>query len=230
MSSSAPTEALASASLALARAFHHGATLWCWAPCSPADAHHLAVELVHPVIVGKRALPAFAVTVDATAAAEQLRCAARAGDVLAVVAPGDDPGAIDVVRRAPAWGLEVIWLVAGGTSPSVETGARLVHLGAGASDADVVCAYHLLWELTHVCFEHPHLLEVPADDQTSCPACGDDGDLGEVASAGGPDATVLVAGVRQPVDLSLVGPCDPGELVVVHAGVAITKLAVLSGG
>ena len=33
-------------------------------PAARSDAHHVAVEFVHPVIVGKRALPALAVTGD----------------------------------------------------------------------------------------------------------------------------------------------------------------------
>ncbi len=42
-----------------------------------------------------------------------------------------------------------------------------------------VLMYHLLWELTHVCFEHPGLLK-PTDEETVCVTCGDEGRLGEV--------------------------------------------------
>ena len=52
---------LARASLALARRFSAGATMWCASPNWPFHAHHVAVEFVHPVIVGKRALPAVTV-------------------------------------------------------------------------------------------------------------------------------------------------------------------------
>lgn len=52
---------LAVAALAMARRFAGGATLWCVAPEWPAHARHVAVEFVHPVIVGKRALPAVVV-------------------------------------------------------------------------------------------------------------------------------------------------------------------------
>jgi len=217
----APAPALATAALALARAFHDGATLWCWCPTATSHARHLAVEFLHPVIVGKRALPAIAV--EAGGGADALRTSVRAGDVVVVVADGDEPGALDVATRAPAWGLEVIWL-ATGPPPPAGTAARVVALGAGAEDADVVCAYHLLWELAHVCLEHPGVLEGRAESATTCPACMDAGDLGEVERLGGPDAVVTVGGVRQLVDLSLVDPCGAGELVVVHAGVAIAKL------
>ena len=47
---------LALAALALARRFAAGATMWCLAPAWPEHARHVAVEFVHPVIMGKRAL------------------------------------------------------------------------------------------------------------------------------------------------------------------------------
>jgi len=53
---------LASTALATARRFHAGATMWCVAPRWEPHAQHVAVEFVHPVIVGKRALPAVALT------------------------------------------------------------------------------------------------------------------------------------------------------------------------
>src|SRR4051794_41268721 len=53
--------ALAATALPLARRFAAGATMWCWSPDHPEQAQHVAVEFVHPVIVGKRALPAVAV-------------------------------------------------------------------------------------------------------------------------------------------------------------------------
>ena len=48
-----------------------------------------------------------------------------------------------------------------------------------------VLMYHLLWELTHVCFEHPGLLTETADDCADevCVTCSDEGRLGEVVRA-----------------------------------------------
>jgi len=43
---------LAGAALSLARSFHAGATLWVVSPQWEPHAHHVAVEFVHPVIVG----------------------------------------------------------------------------------------------------------------------------------------------------------------------------------
>ena len=54
---------LAACALDLTRRFADGATMWCVAPLWAEHARHIAVEFVHPVIVGKRALPA--VSIDA---------------------------------------------------------------------------------------------------------------------------------------------------------------------
>lgn len=225
MNSDAPGEALAAAALMMARRFHAGATLWSWSPEWASDAAHVAVEFVHPVIMGKRALPAASV-----GSVAELRRSARAGDMAVVIGRGDDPELASAVARTPAWGVEAVWL-AQGSRPGVETPGHVIWLGEQSGRADVVCAYHLLWELAHVCFEHPRVLEVAVDEPPSCPACMDEGELGEVQSAGDPaEATVLVGGVPRSVDLSLVGGGAEGELVVVHAGVAITKLETVRGG
>ncbi len=89
--------------------------------------------------------------------------------------------------------------------------------------------YHLLWELTHVCFEHPGLLAEAADDCTDdvCVTCSDEGRLGEVVLS--PEAEFSPALVRtatgeEAVDVTLVGDVAPGDLVLVHAGAAITRV------
>src|SRR5579871_560592 len=56
---------IAQACWAMARCFHQGGRLLAFGNGSWAtDAQHVAVEFVHPVIVGKRALPALALTND----------------------------------------------------------------------------------------------------------------------------------------------------------------------
>src|SRR4029453_16425519 len=67
-----PVAALADDAAAVARAchamaarFHRGAKLVVFGNGGPStDAQHVAVEFVHPVIVGKRALPAISLTAD----------------------------------------------------------------------------------------------------------------------------------------------------------------------
>jgi hydrogenase maturation factor len=56
--------------------------------------------------------------------------------------------------------------------------------------------------------------------------CADEGRLAEVAVVqDGGRADVVAAGLVETIDVSLIDPVRPGDLVVVHAGVAITKLA-----
>ena len=150
---------LALAALALARRFAAGATMWCLAPAWPEHARHVAVEFVHPVIVGKRALPAVSVIDPDPVAA--LRATARAGDVLVGVSTADAPGVAPAMRRAGAWGLTSVWIGAG-LRPPPGAADHVLWVddpgGTAAFDGRLVLRYHLLWELTHVCFEHPGLL------------------------------------------------------------------------
>ena len=216
---------LATASLDLASRFARGATLWCWAPGAPQHAQHVAVEFVHPVIVGTRALPAVAVLDDNGTAA--LRPMVRSGDVLLVIAAGDAP-ILGTLRRAEAWGLTTIWMGAG-PRPAEGLAHHVLWAGddlAALYDGSMVLGYHVLWELTHVCFEHPGLLRTDdaacADDV--CVTCSDEGRLAEVIASHDDDATVRSASGVETVSTLMVGPVSPGDLVLVHAGTAITTV------
>src|SRR6202790_5820389 len=107
---------LAAAALDLARKFHDGATLWVISPQWEPHAHHVAVEFVHPVIMGKRALPSVAV-VDPDPVA-QARVASQPGDLLLAVASADQPAVVDAMRRAQAWGVLTLWIGAGPRPPA----------------------------------------------------------------------------------------------------------------
>lgn len=214
---------LAACALALARRFADGATLWCWAPGAPQHAQHVAVEFVHPVIAGTRALPAVAVVDDDAAAV--LRPMARAGDVLLVVA-GVDATVGAVLRRAEAWGLDTIWMGAG-PRPAPGSAGHLLWLDddpAAAHDGRLVLGYHVLWELTHVCFEHPGLLDVVADEGPVCTTCSDEGRLGEIVDGQGDEATVRTAAGIETVSTAMVGAVRAGDLVLVHAGTVLTTV------
>lgn len=220
---------LASAALVMARKFHAGATLWVVSPEWEPHAHHVAVEFVHPVIVGKRALPAVAL-IDPDPVA-QARIATRPGDLIVAVAGADDARVRDLMRRAPAWGVTTVWI---GFGPRPEAGSSDHVLWVDSDDPMVpatgrfVLLYHLLWELTHVCFEHPNLLVEPADcTDEVCITCSDEGRLGEVIAAPGDffsPALVRTAEGEEDVDVSVVGDVEPGDLVLIHAGAAITRL------
>jgi hypothetical protein len=219
-------EDLAAAALSLARRFADGATMWCCAPAWPSHARHVAVEFVHPVIVGKRALPAVAVAADMPAV-ETLRASLRAGDVVLAIGHAEDPEVADVMRRCPAWGAETIWLGAG-HPPEAGAADHVLWIDTDIAtplSSDVVRAYHLLWELTHVCFERPGALRVTAPatgSQTgSCPTCADEGTLAEVESVDGDRAVVRTPDGRRLIDTSLIPAPSVGDLVLVHAGTVI---------
>lgn len=216
-----PGAELARASLALARRLSAGGTLWCAAPAEPAHAHHVAVEFVHPVIVGKRALPAVAVPAGADLVSS-LRATVRAGDVVLALAPGNDPAVVDVMSRASAWGATTIW-VGGLDRPREGAADHVIWLDDDAPEA-FVRTYHLLWELTHVCFEHPGLLQPEVCETDVCITCSDEGRLAEVETTDGDEATVRTATGRERVSTALIDPPRPGDLLLVHAGTAISLL------
>jgi hypothetical protein len=230
---------LAAASLVLARLFAEGATLWCLAPSWEPHAQHVAVEFVHPVIVGKKALPAVALT--GPDLVSTVRVSVRPGDVVLAVAGAAEPSVRSVMRRAPAWGVTTLWV---GNGPRPTAGAADHVLWLDDPDPRLpatggfVLLYHLLWELTHVCFEHPGLLAPPAEVCTTegslagpsvstevCITCSDEGRLGEVVTPGRDGmAQVRTSAGTEQVATMLVDPVRPGDLLLVHAGMAISMI------
>lgn len=219
---------LAVAALSLARRFAAGATMWCTSPQWPAHARHVAVEFVHPVVVGKRALPA--VSIDGGDLVATMRLLARPGDVVLAISRAGDEQVGAVLRHAPAWDVTSFWL---GCGPRPAAGAADHVLWSESTDpalgtrsGELVALYHLLWELTHVVFEHPGLLRIdPPCSADVCITCSDEGRLAEVVSVrGGGIADVMAAGKRETIDVSLVDPVSRGDLVLVHAGLAIAVL------
>jgi len=227
-----PAEDLVPAALALARRFAAGATLWCVAPQWPAHARHVAVEFVHPVIVGKRALPA--ASIDGPGVVESLRLLSRPGDLLLCLSTADDPLARDLITRADAWGLTSVWLGAGPRPGRDHRDACADHVvwlpgtdpALAALSGELVLLCHLLWELAHVVFEHPGLLTGKAECAGhSCVTCADEGRVAEVrAVLAGGRVEVLAGGHTEQIDGRLIDSLQPGDLVLVHAGVAVTNL------
>jgi D-sedoheptulose 7-phosphate isomerase len=178
-------DAVAAACHAMAVRFHRGGRLVVFGAGGPsADAQHVAVEFVHPVIVGKRALPAFSLTADvatvtgiaerdgiAAIFAHQLRYLAGPDDIaLGISAGGASPEMVSTsmlagLETARELGLLTVALV-GGDGPAAGSAAAKAAdhvLVAGSSDPRVVkemhvTLYHVLWELVHVFFEQPGIL------------------------------------------------------------------------
>ena len=216
---------LASTAFSLARRFAAGATMWCGAPSWPAHARHVAVEFVHPVIVGKRALPAAAV--GGSRMADELRVLTKPGDIFVGVAQSGDAQVSDVMRRSRAWGLTTVWIGAGVRPPAGAADHVLFVDGdeKAAYSGRLVLLYHLLWELTHVCFEHPGLLGEPECSDEVCVTCSDEGRLAEVITVGpGSLLQVRTARGREAVEGGLIDEPRPGDLVLVHGGCVVTLL------
>lgn len=215
---------LAAAALTMARRGADGATLWCLAPSWPPHAQHLAVEFVHPVIVGNRAVPAVALT--GPNLADSVRVSVRAGDLLVAVGTAADPDVRSLMVRSRAWGATTIWL-GNGVRPPAGAADHVVWLDDPDPrvpvTGDVVMLYHLLWEQTHVCFENPDLLTpLPAQREEVCITCSDEGRLAEVVAVGRDCARVRTpTGIERVATATLAQPVRAGDLVLVHAGTAI---------
>jgi len=222
-------EDLAATAFTLAKRFAAGATMWSIAPSWEPHALHIAVEFVHPVIVGKRALPAVALT--GPELVDLVRVSVRPGDIVVAVSSADHAQVRSVMRRSPAWGATTIWI---GSGERPKAGAADHVLWLDDPDPRVpatggfVLFYHLLWELTHVCFEHSGLLK-PEHPEEVCVTCSDEGRLGEVVAASAGEQAPGMAIVRtargvENVAMTLVDPVAAGELVLVHAGTAISRV------
>jgi hypothetical protein len=218
-------EDLAATAFTLAKRFAAGATMWSIAPAWEPHALHIAVEFVHPVIMGKRALPAVALT--GPDLVDLARVSVRPGDIVVAVSGADHPDVRSVMRRGPAWGATTIWIGSGERPP-----AGMADHVLWLDDPDprvpatggFVLFYHLLWELTHVCFEHSGLLKDDGSEEI-CVTCSDEGRLGEVVTASeNGQAMVRTARGIENVVTALIDPVAAGELVLVHAGAAISRL------
>jgi hypothetical protein len=216
---------LAAAAFTLAKRFAAGATMWSIAPSWEPHALHIAVEFVHPVIMGKRALPAVALT--GPNLIDLVRVSVRPGDMVIGVGGADDAQVFSVMRRSPAWGATTIW-IGSGERPTAGVADHVLWLDDPdpriPATGGFVLFYHLLWELTHVCFEHSGLLKPECADEV-CVTCSDEGRMGEVVSPSteGMAAVRTARGVES-VATALIDPVVAGELVLVHAGTAISRI------
>ena len=169
---------VAAACYAMAMRFHQGGKLVVFGiGAASTDALHVAVEFVHPVIVGKRALPAISLTADIATVtglaaregmgsifAHQLHYLAGPADIaLGIGADGNDDSVLRGLVCAHEMGMLTIGLV-GGDGGAIGRSAAVDHLLVARSpDPRIVkevhvTMYHLLWELVHVFFEQPGLL------------------------------------------------------------------------
>jgi D-sedoheptulose 7-phosphate isomerase len=116
------------------------------------DARHVAVEFVHPVIVGKRALPAIGLAGEGGDIAAQVSLIAVPDDV----AMGFGADCDDVIAVARGRGCLTIAFARGaGAEWEFEPPTSDPYIRQELIET----LYHVLWELVHVFFEHRGLLE-----------------------------------------------------------------------
>ena len=166
---------------------------------------------------------------------KNLRLLARSGDILLLISRRGEPSLSSLRQRARAWGLLTLWIGAGRRP---EAGAADYVLWVEEDETisshagRFVLFYHLLWELTHVCFEHPGLLRDEQADRTEdvCMTCSDEGRLGEIVSVlEHGQARVRTPAGLEAVDTTLIEKARPGDLVLIHAGAAVTLLEGSNG-
>jgi len=125
-------------------------------PGARSDVRHVAVEFVHPVIVGKRALPALGLAAEGGSLAGQLELVAEPDDIAIAFGADEDGGeAAGAIALARGRGCLTIAFAPAGAEfellpPSDDPSVR---------QELVETLYHVLWELVHVFFEHRGLLE-----------------------------------------------------------------------
>jgi D-sedoheptulose 7-phosphate isomerase len=175
----------------LARSFRAGGRLLAFGNGGPTtDAQHVAVEFVHPVIVGKPALPALSLAGDgatltgvaarqgfADVFAHQVGVLGRAEDAaIGISVDGHDDNVRRALEVAHAAGMTTLALTGGDGGALADSPAVDHVIVVPSGDPHVVkevhvTAYHVLWELVHVFLEQPEADPVaPAGDVVAGPS------------------------------------------------------------
>ncbi|MDQ6818635.1 MAG: SIS domain-containing protein [Actinomycetota bacterium] len=125
-------------------------------PAARSDVRHVAVEFVHPVIVGKRALPALGLVGESASVARELELIVEPDDI--VIAFGEPDDGADLAE---------------GVAVARSAGCLTIAFGRLGAESElrppsedpfvrqelIETTYHVLWELVHVFFEHRGLLK-----------------------------------------------------------------------
>ncbi|MFC5995060.1 SIS domain-containing protein [Pseudonocardia hispaniensis] len=160
-------DALAAACHAMAQRFHRGGRLLAMGTGpAAADAAHVVVEFVHPVIMGKRALPAYGLP-DGGSATTVAMFGGPDDIALAFSPDGASARHAEALAQAARSGMLTVALLGAGADGSGGVMARVPGLDhvivVPSADARVVreahvTAYHVLWELVHVFLDAPEVL------------------------------------------------------------------------
>ncbi|MGH3748828.1 MAG: SIS domain-containing protein [Micromonosporaceae bacterium] len=250
-------ETVARTCRAMAARFRRGGKLIVFGNGSAAaDAQHISVEFVHPVIVGKKALPAIALASDvasltglanqrgfAEAYAHQIGVLAEPNDIaLGVSADGNCQNVLFGLLTARRLGLLTVALAGGEGGAFARSGVIDHLLLARSEDPRVVkeaqvTTYHVLWELTHVFLEQqptrspaPIAVGVAECHEDVCVTCADEAIPVTVTRLFGDGMAVVDTGRgAEEVSVALVS-AEVGDTVLVHAKEAIAVLPPSGGG
>ena len=175
-------DAILAASLALARSFHRGGKLLvCGNGGSATDAQHVAVEFMHPVVVGRKALPAVCLTNDmamVTAVANdvgfddvfarQIIALGRAGDVLlAISTSGNSANLTRAFQTARRMNVTTVGFAGhdGGRMAEMHAGGLLDYCLTVPTSSihriqeTHVTLYHVMWDTVHALLQHRSLVD-----------------------------------------------------------------------
>jgi len=175
-------DTILAASLALARSFGRGRKLLvCGNGGSATDAQHIAVEFMHPITVGRKALPAICLTNDiamVTAVANdvgfddvftrQIIGLGVEGDVfLGISTSGNSTNLLHGFATARRLKLVTIGFAGGdGGEMSVMSGAGLLDYCLTVPTASIhriqethVALYHIMWDMVHTMLEDGAILK-----------------------------------------------------------------------
>ncbi len=170
------------ASLAIAKAFHCGRKLLvCGNGGSATDAQHVAVEFMHPITVGRKALPAICLNNDmamvtavgndvgfANIFVRQIIALGKKGDVLiAISTSGNSENLLHAFQTAQRMNLMTIGFAGdeGGKMDEMKTQGLIDHCFTVHTSSihriqeSHVTLYHIMWDMVHEFLQHRSLLE-----------------------------------------------------------------------
>ena len=173
----ANADAILEASLAMARSFQRGGKLLvCGNGGSATDAQHIAVEFMHPITVGRKALPAVCLTNDmamvtavsndvgfADVFSRQIIALGREGDILlAISTSGNSDNLMHAFETARRMKLITIGYAGGdgGKMAELHAGRRLDYCLTVPTPSihrvqeSHVALYHTMWDMVHTYLEH----------------------------------------------------------------------------
>ena len=161
-------DSISATSLEMARRFEQGGRLIVFGSGAAAtDAQHVSVEFIHPVIVGKRALPAIALTSDVASVTASsvgggframISALAREEDIaLGILGDMEDQTVTEALSLAR--NRKLLTVSIGPERGAVAETPAQHHYHVSSNDPLVSqevseTFYHVLWELVHLFLEH----------------------------------------------------------------------------